>query len=115
MHAAMQSTNIIDQNAPKLLINYDIAEMIQRAVDVLKLLGKNVDEVDIDGRKMRGVLYQDSVVTIRSDRMKRNVVVYRNRTGTLVAGIANGIVNSYHWEIVFIDRHLAHLAEKRQT
>jgi hypothetical protein len=112
MQAIMQTNQIIDQNAPKLLINYDVAEMIQRAVDVLKRFGKNVEEVELLGhKKMHGISYQDSVVTILSDRMKRHFAVYRNRTGTLVAGIANGIVNSYHWEIVFIDEHLKHLLE----
>lgn len=115
MQAIMQNSEIIDQNAPKLLINYDVAEMIQRAVDVLKRFGKNVDEVKLLGKKMHGITYQDSVVTIISDRMKRHFAVYRNRTGTLVAGIANGIVNSYHWEIMFIDTHLQHLlAQKGQ-
>ena len=113
MQAIMQSNQIIDQNAPKLLINYDVAEMIQRAVDVLKRFGKNVDEVNLLGKKMHGITYQDSVVTIIADRMKRHYAVYRNRTGTLVAGIANGIVNSYHWEIMFIDNHLQHLLEQK--
>lgn len=115
MQAIMQNKEIIDQNAPKLLINYDVAEMIQRAVDVLKLFGKNVQEVELMGKKMHGICYQDSVVTIVSDRMKRHYAVYRNRTGTMVAGIANGIVNSYHWEIVFIDNHLQHLLEKESS
>lgn len=111
MQARMQTSQIIDQNAPKLLINYDVAEMIQRAVDVLKRFGKNVDEVTIMGRKLHGITYQDSVVTIIADRMKRHYSVYRNRTGTLVAGIADGIVNSYHWEILFIDTHLKNLLD----
>lgn len=113
MQAIMQNKQVIDQNAPQLLINYDVAEMIQRAVNVLKRFGKNVNEVELLGKKMHGICYQDSVVTILSDRMKRHFAVYRNRTGTLVATIMDGIVNSYHWEIMFIDTHLKHLLEQR--
>lgn len=115
MQAIMQKRQIIDQNAPKLLINYDAAEMIQRAVDVLNRFGKNVQEVELMDKKMHGICYQDSVVTILSDRMKRHFAVYRNRTGTLVATIMDGIVNSYHWEIMFIDNHLQHLLEKESS
>lgn len=109
MQAIMQNKQIIDQNAPKMLINYDVAEMIQHEVDVLKRFGKNVQEVELFGKKMHGICYQDSVVTILSDRMKRHFAVYRNRTGTLVTTIMDGIVNSYHWEIMFIDNHLKNI------
>ena len=109
MQAIMQNKQIIDQNAPKMLINYDVAEMIQHAVDVLKRFGKNVQEVELFGKKMHGICYQDSVGTVLSDRMMRHFAVYRNRTGTLVTTIMDGIVNSYHWEIMFIDNHLKNI------
>ena len=55
MQAIMQNKQVIDQNAPQLLINYDVAEMIQRAVNVLKRFGKNVKEVELLGKKMHGI------------------------------------------------------------
>lgn len=112
MKAPTQTTEIIDENATKLLVNYDVAKIIQNAMSVLKGYGKLVDDVEINGKHLRGILYQDSVITIFSDRTKRNVVVHRNRTGTVVIGIANGYVNLYHWELAFVENHIEKLVER---
>ena len=106
MNAMMQTSKIIDENAPKLLINYDVAEMVTDAMNVLKCYGKLTDSVSISGKNIHGIMYQDTVLTIVSDRSKLNVCVYRNRTETMVIGIADGMVNSYHWELLFIDKHM---------
>ena len=115
MNAIMQQNKLLDGNAPKLLLNSDVAEMISDAMKVMKYYGKLTDSGTISGKNIRGIIYQDTVLTIVSDRTKLNACVYRNRTGTMVAGIADGIVNSYHWELLFIDKHMKNLISQHEN
>lgn len=113
-NAPMQTSQIIDEQAPKVLVNYDVALVIQNALDIMKKKSKLVDDVEVNGVKCRGRLYQDSVITICSDRFYRNVVIYRNRTATVVAAITDGIINLYHWELAFVENHIGKLHDALQ-
>lgn len=112
MIAPTQTTEVIDENATKLLINADVALFIQNVMYILRKKGTLSDDINFNGTHIRGVVYNDSVITIYSDRTRRNVLVYRNRTGTIIVGIANGIVNLYHWELAFVDDHVSKMVSE---
>lgn len=68
-----------------------------------------IQEVKINNKELRGYKFSDFVITVSSSKFKDSFEVVRNRTGTIVLAVHDGVLKSLEWEYIFIQEHLRSL------
>jgi hypothetical protein len=95
-----------------MLLSVEKREFLLDLVDVLNHYGTKKDEISLLGYTGNGVVYEDKLLKITSNRQYTNMVVTRKQNNIPIIMLENDVSICFHGEFIYLKEHISNLLFK---